>query len=115
MNSLLLSPSTWDLTKDASGNIALAGDPYAIAQNAASALRTWLGEDWYNTTLGVPYQQILGQPANLQLLKAKLIAVALTVPGVATAQVFITSIVDRNVRGQVQVTSSDGTVTAAAF
>jgi len=115
MKSLLLVPSTWDLTKDASGNIALADDPYALAQNAATACRTFLSEQWYNTTLGVPYQQILGQAPNIPLLKAKLVAAALTVPGVVTAQVFITSITDRLVTGQIQVTDSSGTTTAAAF
>jgi hypothetical protein len=115
MKTLLLVPLTWDLTKDASGKIALADDPYALAQNAATAIRTYLGEQWYNTTLGVPYQQILGQAPNIPLLKAKLVAAALTVPGVASAQVFITSITDRLVTGQVQVTDSSGTTTAAAF
>lgn len=116
MKSLLLNPSTWDLTKDASGNIAVADDPYALAQNAASAIRTFLGEVWYNTTIGVPYfQQILGRPPNIPLMKAKFEAAALAVPGVVAATVFITSITDRNVSGQVQVTSSNGTTTAAAF
>lgn len=115
MRTLLLNPQTWDLTKDASGKIALAGDPYALAQNAATAIRTFLGEQWYNGTLGVPYQHVLGQTPNIPLLKAKLVAAALTVPGVAGVQVFIMSITDRIVRGQVQVTASDGTTTAAAF
>ena len=36
-------------------------------------------------------------------------------PDIASAVVFITSIVDRNVRGQVQVTDSSGVTTAANF
>lgn len=116
MKTLLLVPATWDLTKNASGDIAVAADPYALAQNAASAIKLFLGEQWYNTTIGVPYfQQIFGKTPNIPLLKAKFLAAALQVPGVVSAKVFITSIVDRSVRGQVQVTGSDGTVTAAAF
>lgn len=116
MKSLLLDPNTWDLTKDAAGNIAVADDPYALAQNAASAVKLFQGEQWYDTVSGVPYfQQILGRPPNIPLMKAKFEAAALTVPGVVAATVFITSITYRNVSGQVQVTSANGTTTAAAF
>lgn len=116
MKSLLLNPSTWDLTKDAAGNVALASDPYALAQNAACAIKLFQGEQWYDTVSGVPYfQQILGRAPNIPLMKAKFEAAALAVPGVVAATVFITSITDRNVSGQVQVTSSNGTTTAAAF
>jgi hypothetical protein len=121
MKTMFLNPQTWDLAIDASGNIAAAQDPYALAQNAASAIRLFLGEQWYNTTLGVPYltangrSQILARPVNVPLMKATLAAVAETVTGVSTAQVFITSIADRNVRGQVQVTDENGTTTAALF
>lgn len=116
MKSLLLKPDTWDLTVDASGNIAVASDPYALAQNAASAIRTFLGEQWYDTTIGVPwFQQILAKAPNIPLMKSKLVAQALLVPGVVAAAVFITSITDRGIRGQVQLTGVDGTITAAAF
>lgn len=116
MKTLLLLPRTWDLTKDASGNIAVADDPYALAQNAACAIKLFLGEQWYNTLIGVPYfQQILAKVLNVPLMKAKFVAAALTVPGVAAAVVFITSVTDRGVHGQVQVTDSAGTTTAAAF
>lgn len=116
MNTLLLNPATWDLVKDASGNIAMASDPYALAQNAACAIRLFQGEQWYNTTIGVPYfQQIFSKAPNVPLIKAKLVAAALTAPGVVAAAVFITSITDRGVRGQVQVTGASGATTAATF
>jgi hypothetical protein len=116
MKSLLLDPKTWDLVKDAAGNIAVADDPYALAQNAACAIKLFQAEQWYNTTIGVPYfQQIFAKAPNVPLMKAKFTAAAMTVPGVVKASVFITSITDRGVRGQVQVTGSNGTTTAAAF
>ena len=34
MNTLLLHTSTWDLTVDIDGNIAMASDPYSEAQDA---------------------------------------------------------------------------------
>lgn len=115
-NTLLLNPVTWDLMIDAGGNIAMATDPYSVAQDAASAIKLFQGELWYDTTQGVPYfTQIFGKPPNVNLIKAKFAAAALTVPGVSSAIVYITSISDRNVGGQVQVTDSNGTTTAANF
>lgn len=115
-STLLLDTVAWDLLVDANGNIAVAQEPYALAQDAASAIRTFLGEVWYDTSQGVPYfQNTLGKTPPLSLLKSQLVAAALTVPGVVKAQCFIQSIVKRDVRGQVQVTDAAGNVTAAAF
>lgn len=105
--TLLLDRSTWDLVLDASGNMAVAAEPYSLAQDAASAIKTFLGECFFDTTVGVPWlQQILGRPANLPLLKAQLEAAAETVPDVASATVVISSFSDRAVAGQVQVTQA---------
>lgn len=97
--------ATWDLTVDDAGNMALApmSPPANLAQDAASAIRTWLGECYWNTTVGVPWQTILGSTPNLPLLKQQLVNAALTVPGVATAIVFLSSFENRKVSGQVQV------------
>src|SRR5579859_1555101 len=115
MKTLLLDTVTWDLVLDVNGNIALADEPYALAQDAASAIRTFLGEVYYDTTLGVPYQQILGQAPNIAFLKAKLEQAALTVPDVASATVFISSIQGRAVSGQVQIVNTSGQTQAATF
>lgn len=116
MQTLLLNPLTWDLMTDANGNIAMASEPYASAQDAASAIKLFLGELWFDTAQGVPYfTQLFGQPPNIMLMKAKFVAAALTVPDVASATVFITSISGRNVSGQVQVTDNNGVTTAANF
>lgn len=116
MKTLLLNPATWDLMKDATGNIAVASNPYSLAQDAASAIKLFQSELWFDTTQGVPYfTQIFGKPPNVNLIKAKFAAAALTVPGVVSAVVFITAITDRNVTGQVQVTDANGVTTAAAF
>lgn len=114
--TLYLDPDSWDLVLDASGNIALASEPYSLAQDAASACRTFLGECWYDTTVGVPYwAEILGHFPTLSVVKADLVAAAKTVPGVVSAQVFITGVVNRQLTGQIQVTDSSGTTTAASF
>ena len=110
-NTLYLDPTAWDLALSASGDIAMASEPYALAQDAASAIRTFIGECWYDTTIGIPYwSQILGQQPPIELVKQWLIAAALTVPDVVAAQVFLTSI-NRVISGQVQVTNAAGVVT----
>jgi hypothetical protein len=115
-DTLLLDITAWDLVLDSNGNIALAAPPYAVAQDVASAIRLFLGELWYDITQGVPYwQKLLGQnPTNSQIISAFNNA-ALTVPGVASANTTITSIVGREISGQVQFTTSDSTSTTVNF
>lgn len=115
MKTLLLDTETLDLVLDVAGNIAVAENPYALAQDAASAIRLRLGELWYDTTQGVPYGSILGRAPNILYLKAKCVEAAETVPGVVAAACFITSIKNRAITGQVQVTDRAGRITAAAF
>lgn len=116
MNTLLLDQTLWDLCLDTSGNIALASDPYSIAQDVASAAKTFKGEAWYNTALGIPYfGQILGHQPPLQYIKAQLIAAALTVPEVIAAVCYISGISGRSVSGQLQVTDNTGAVTNVGF
>ena len=115
MNTLLLSPHIpggdpgWDLTIDAGGNIAMATGGYALAQDAASAIRTVQGEVYYDTTQGVPYwSEILGHSPPVPLMKAYFISAALTVPGIVSAVCYIAAIVNRLVTGQVQVRDATG-------
>lgn len=116
MKTLLLDTDTWDLVADASGNIAVADEPYALAQDAASAIRLFAGELYYDTTQGIPYfDQILGKAPPVSLMKAYFNRAALTAPGVVSAQTFIQSWTDRTVTGQVQVTHAAGNTTAASF
>ncbi len=108
--------SGWDLTLDASGNIAIASPPYALAQDAASECRLFAGEAYYDTTRGVPYWgQILGMAPPLSLVRAYLVRAALLVPGVVRAQAYFTAFSGRKLSGQVQVTDKTGNTVAAGF
>jgi hypothetical protein len=114
--TILLQRDQWDLCLTASRSIATCTGPYALAQDAASACRLFLGELWYDTRQGVPYfEQILGRFPSLGYVKAQLQAAALTVPGVVSAACFIDGIEGRTVTGQVQITTADGSTAAAAF
>ena len=115
MKTLLLN-ANWDLEEDSFRNIAVADDPYSLAQDAASAIRTFQGEVYYDTTLGIPYfQQILGFSPPVSLMKAYFNAAALTVPEVVSAVCFIASITHRQVLGQVQVRNAAGQLAASTF
>jgi hypothetical protein len=118
-NASLLLSATWDLALDANGNIAVALEPASLAQDAASSIQTYLGEYYWDTTVGVPWlTQVLGvnPPPPLSLLKQLLIDAALAAsPDIATAQVFITGFSNRSISGQVQVVSTTGQVDAANF
>lgn len=116
LSTLLLDTSAWDLVLDANGDIALASPPYSVAQDVASAIRTFQGEVWYDTSLGVPYwQQLLSQSTSTQQIASALDQAALTVPSVTTANTAITSISGRKLNGQIQFITSDGEETTVNF
>lgn len=115
MRTLLLDTVVWDLCLNASGNIAVASEPYSQAQDAASAIRLFQGELWYNTDKGIPYfGQVLGKSPPVQFMKDQFVKAAMTVPGVLKAQVFLTSVTGRTLSGQVQITTTAG-VSVANF
>ena len=116
MNTILLNPQGWDLLLDASGNIAMAEEPYAIAQDAASAIKLFLGELYYDADQGVPYfQQVLGYTPPLPFIKAQFEAAALTVPNVVSAKATVSQDVNRQVSGSVEVIDTTGQINNVVF
>lgn len=116
MQTLLLDQGTWDLCVDLNGNIAVASDPYSQAQDAASEIKTFRGECYYDVTRGLPYfTQILGKFPPLALMKSKFSQAALTVPGVRKTRCFISSVKGRTVSGQVQIENEKGVPSFAGF
>lgn len=116
MRTLLLDQARWDVILDAAGDIAVASEPYAIAQDAGSAIKLFAGELWYDTTKGIPYfQQVLGFYPPAQLLKTYFTDAALTVPGVVSALCFFSGLTDRGLSGQVLVTDNEGVTSIAGF
>lgn len=115
-NTLLLAPATWDLVLDAARNIALAQPPYALAQDVASAIKTFLGECYYDASIGVPYfQQVLGKLPPLTVFQELMVQAALTVPGVVSASCNITAFKDRDLVGQVIFTDTSGNSQTVSF
>lgn len=115
MKTILLDRTIWDLVSDANSNIAVGDDPYAIAQNVATAIKTFLGECWFDTSIGVPHWQILGQWPPLAFVRRQLQKAAESVPGVVKARVYFSSFDLRKLSGQVQVTDKQGNIQGVAF
>lgn len=116
MKTLLLDQTAWDLVLDASGNIALADEPYALAQDVASAVRTFAGEVYYNTVLGVPYfEQVLGYLPPASVLAQLMDNAALTVPDVISPETSLQSFNRRGVAGQIQFTDPTGVAHSVVF
>lgn len=116
MQTLLLDRTAWDLCIDSSGNIAVASEPYSLAQDAASAIRLFHGEYIFDTTIGIPYfEQILGKNLAIGLIRRKQQAAALTVPGVTSANIFYSAFVNGQLSGQVQVSDVNNAMTATGF
>jgi len=115
MDTLLLSDD-WDLTLDANGNMATVSGAYALAQDAASECRLFQGDDYYDTTHGIPYwARVLGQRPQLSLIRSYLSSAAKLVPGVTAARVYFSAWDGRTLSGQVQTTDASGVTTAASF
>jgi vacuolar-type H+-ATPase catalytic subunit A/Vma1 len=118
MNTLALQTSDWDLYANASGNIALLSDSSAIAQDVASAISTFLGEVYYDTTLGIPYlSEIFGQSYSSSLISSLLQTTALTVPGVVSVQISNLSFeyASRALSADVMIIDTTGAATGITF
>jgi hypothetical protein len=103
-DTLLLDVGTWDITLDASNNIAVATAPYSVAQDMSSQCRQWRGEYIFDQSAGVPLSSILGESPSLALVKSDFSTAAAQVPGTSNVVCFISAVKDRNVQGQVQAT-----------
>ncbi len=87
-----------------------------MVQDCASAIQTYLGEVYFDTTVGIPYfTEILGHGLPINLYRSQCIKAAVTVPGVVSAQVFFNAINHRVLTGQVQITTSSGATAVTQF
>ncbi|MBV1834963.1 hypothetical protein [Novacetimonas pomaceti] len=117
MTSLLLDRTTWDLSVTAGRDIAVASDPYAVAQDVACAVRTFAGECWYDTSGGIAYfNMVLGVGQSPALFRAQVEATARAVPGVADARCVLRSIgADRVLGGEIALGLTTGESTSVSF
>lgn len=77
----------WDLYTDDAGGLAVTEGAYATAQNVANACRLFTEDAFYNPERGIPhFVADLGVKLNPAVARAELQAAALSVDGVAEAQ-----------------------------
>ncbi len=113
-DTMLLDQERWDLVTDAAGNWAVGTAPYSQAQDAASAIRTFRGECYYRTDIGIPYfDVVLGHRPPAGLLKTLFVNAALTVPDTASAVCYLSLGQSRELLGQVQITTASGALVVA--
>ena len=110
MNTLFLMPNSWDLTLDASGNIAIASSTYQQAQDIASECRVFVKDMYFSQSEGIPYlEDILGKGRYpLSLYRRHLHERALLVPGVESANVKLALPNGRNLVGAIEFTNNKG-------
>lgn len=105
--------NNWDLCLDSNGNIATSLDDYAIAQNAANAVRLFLNDAFFARQKGVPHYQIeLGDRPNpaRSTLNNRIRQAVMQVEGVQNAQVTLDY--NNNTRtfgGEITLTTDNGT------
>lgn len=83
----------WDIFSDASGQIALVAGAYAIAQNAANAVRLFKNDAYLAQTRGIPHFEIeLGKAPAIAapILRTRIRETVLNVNGVTDAEVDLT-------------------------
>ncbi|MFZ4835753.1 hypothetical protein [Rouxiella sp. Mn2063] len=115
--TLQLDTSNWDLTLDGSGDLAIASDGYATAQDVASACLVFSGECYYDNTLGIPWKEdVLGKRPSPGFIAQKMQNEALKLPNVdqAIASVFFDKNT-RTTRGAIRITDVDGNTSQATL
>ena len=115
MNTLQLS-ANWDLTLDANGNLAVVAGPQALAQDVASAISTFLGEAYFDTSLGVPWGgNVFAQEFSPALATSLIVQAAMSVPGVVSATVTDLACKNGVVTGTCKFTDSTGAALGVSF
>lgn len=82
---LYLDPLTGDLVLTAT-DVLIAKGTTAIAQSLLQRLRTFRGEWFLDTTLGVPFHEVVfAKGVNLQVVRSILRRIILETPGISSA------------------------------
>ena len=108
-HSLQLDIDTWDLTLDQGGDIAQCGGDYAVAQDVSNRIRIFTDDAYFDPEQGIPHFAIdLGVRASAALVRSRYQQQALLVPGVTSAQVIDVDTENRELHGDVRITTANG-------
>lgn len=107
--TLLLDKDTWDLTLDDKGYLAVTTDEYAIAQNVANAVRLFTNDAYFDQQDGIPHFSVeLGHIPSESVVRARINETAKSVAGVVDAETELTNFNNRNLEGQIIITTDNG-------
>lgn len=88
-STIALDSKTWDLTVDGGGNLIVATDKHAIAQDVATACLTFKNEIVYRPELGVEWTEIAGHKVSKGFIADQLKKQAMTVAVIIDAVVYL--------------------------
>ena len=110
MKTIFLLPTTWDITLDSAGNLAVATEEYQQAQDIASSCRVFYGDDFYNKNDGIPYlESILGKSSYpIALYQRNLHDRSMLVNGIVSAEVQLQRLDNRVLSGSIIFTNENG-------
>lgn len=110
--SIPLNTSTWDIFLDAAGNLSLTDNDSSIAQDVASAVRTFKGECYFNNTLGMPYfESIFGKAPPNSFVTSNIKQQAFTISGVNSVNVVGIGLQGRTLKGVIVLNSPNSPIT----
>lgn len=113
MKTLLLT-ERWDLQLDASGQIAMANGPLAVAQSVANAVRLFTVDAYFDQTSGIPHFDIeLGHQPSPDVVKERIIRTALGVAAVDAANMKTFAVNNRVASGNLEIETGGETVNVA--
>lgn len=100
---------SWDMKLDINGNIAVCDETYSIAQQAATEIKLFEGEGWYDRSQGTPhFAQILGINSNLGLIRNILLGRVNGVDNVMRSDIDMYVDSSRVLHGNIFITSQSG-------
>lgn len=117
MNTLTLDADAWDIGLDEAGNLSVSSDTHSILQDACSAAQTWLGEVYYDQSLGVSYDDALlsGQTPSA-FYTSDVESAVQAVPGVAAVTCHLLApSAERTLRGLLVITTTNGQTAYVAY
>lgn len=103
----------WDIFVNENGDIATTSDTYAIAQNAANAIRLFTNDAYFNTDRGIPHYDIeLGHKAipNRSTLINRIKSAVKEIDDVDDVEVVLKfNNTTRTYEGNIYITTTNGT------
>lgn len=106
----------WDLTLNSVGDLEICKGSYATAQEVANQVRLFTNDAYYNTENGIPHFIIdLGQRPLESLVKSRIRDASLLVDNVADVNVKQVQVVDRVLKGKIELTLKNKEVVNVNF